>query len=35
MARFFQMPDASEKHIFQRLLGKLADKNNIHDVPTE
>ena len=34
-ARFFNCLDANEKHTFQRLLGKLADENNIHDVPTE
>ncbi len=33
-ARFFSCLNADEKQTFQRLLDKLAEQNNIHDVPT-
>jgi DNA-binding MarR family transcriptional regulator len=34
-ARFFNCLDANERHSLQKLLSKLADRHDIHDVPTE
>jgi DNA-binding MarR family transcriptional regulator len=34
-ARFFNCLDANEKRTLQKLLAKLADQHDIHDVPTE
>jgi hypothetical protein len=34
-AHFFGCLDADQKHTFQRLLAKLADQHEIHNVPTE